>query len=765
MADLLAHIWAKSPSAGAKEGERLSAHTANVLARLASWRDRYPVLPKHTASPGTLWDSAAWACLLHDVGKIARGFQEMVHVGTRFEHRHEVLSLVAVGWLDLPDAQGELVAAGVATHHYDLPQIFERYPYGSDSRTLLLQEVSLEDYDVVRKWLCGAGVPDVTRWGFSPLPGLRQISPEQALAEAMRRLVSLWERLDKSDATDGHALAVRAMRGLVTLADHAGSAHEWHSQVPSLDSTARLSQHLEQSGWAFFWPHQRTCAAVNGNAILIAPTGSGKTEAALLWAARQRELGPGSPPIFYVLPYRASLNAMRTRIAQKYGLPDGAVVLQHARATSDLYTRLTREKGYTPERALKAAHHEKNLSRLMTAPVRVLTPYQLLRAFFGLRGHETILTDAMGGLFVLDELHAYDTSRLALILAAAKHLSRDLGARFFTMSATFPKILKTAWVETLETEPIEIRADGATLKQFRRHTLHILEMDLLSEAALDQVVNRYRQGESVLVVATTVDRAQKMFHRLKILAGSEAVWLLHSRFTLKDRAEKEQLLSTRVGTGLRSKDSAGTILVATQVVEVSLDVDFDVLFTDPAPIEALIQRFGRVNRGRHYSLCDVYISGVLPDEADWIYSRDQVQHAVNLLRPSHGKAIEEETVQLWVDAAYEPIAAQWLAILKREVENVLEGVVRTNRPLSSHPELEHAFEQLFDGCEVVPEAFEEEYRRRLSDEPLSAALLRVPISESQRQRLRRAGLIDGEIARLQYSQAAGLSLNCRDDNA
>jgi CRISPR-associated endonuclease/helicase Cas3 len=456
---------------------------------------------------------------------------------------------------------------------------------------------------------------------------------------------------------------------------------------------------------------------------------------------------------------------MRERIASRYGVPESAVVLQHAKATADLYTRLTREKGYTPERALKAARHEQNLGRLMTAPVRVLTPYQLLRAFFGLRGHEAILTDAAGGLFVLDELHAYDVSRLALILAAVQHLSRDLGAHFFAMSATFPDVLKTVWFETLGKVPIEIHADNETLKQFTRHTLHVLETDLTADVALDRIVRRYQQKEAVLVVATTVARAQKLFKALQARLGNDAVWLLHSRFTVEDRANKEQLLGIRVGTGLRAQGGPGTILVATQVVEVSLDVDFDVLFTDPAPIEALIQRFGRINRARGTAVCDVFVSSVVPDETQWVYDTQNVQRAVNILRPWSGRTIKETTVLSWVNAPYEPVAKEWLAEVRRGVKSMLEGVVQTNRPLSSHPELEQAFERLFDGCEVVPKSFEEEYRRRLSDEPLSAALLRVPISEGQRQRLRRAGLLDGEIARLPYTRTEGLNLSFRDDNA
>src|SRR5207253_1252122 len=91
-------------------------------------------------------------------------------------------------------------------------------------------------------------------------------------------------------------------------------------------------------------PHQDTCARTDGHAILVAPTGSGKTEAALLWAARQREQSREKPVIFYVLPYRASLNAMRARVEKKYAVPLGSVVLQHAGATTALYDALLERK-------------------------------------------------------------------------------------------------------------------------------------------------------------------------------------------------------------------------------------------------------------------------------------------------------------------------------------------------------------------------------------------------------------------------------------
>lgn len=775
--DVLAHVWAKSADTRKERvnGEPLSTHVGHVLERLASWRDRTPDLGRHGAR-ADVFDVAAWAVVLHDLGKCARGFQAMLRGGPAFPHRHEVLSLVAVGRLEVDDETRALVAAGVGTHHKDAPVIRERYRFGTTDRTELLDELSPEDDLRWEQWLAGAGAPSLTRRGFAPLPPRRVLAKTEALGCAMRALQDLIDRLEEEDALSPLALSVRSIRGIVVLADHAGSAHEQMQGAPSLDSVAafiwaargRLERGLE--------PHQRAASRADGHAVLVAPTGSGKTEAAMLWAARQREVGPGKPPLFYVLPYRASLDAMRARIPD-YGVGRDAVVLQHATSTASLYAYLQGDKGYTPEVAANVAARERALGRLMTAPVRVLTPYQLLRAIFGLPGHEAVLTDAAGGLFVLDELHAYDVERLGLILAGVRHLARDLGARVLAMSATLPSVLREALDDILGGTPRRIDADDDTQARFVRHTLRLAERDLLSDETFGDVERRFRDGEAVLVVATTVGRAQRFFDSAVARVGSDGVALLHGRFTGRDRAEKERALAARVGTRQRgAADDAGrghgTLLVATQVVEVSLDVDFDVLFTDPAPIEALLQRFGRVNRGRRGGLRDVVVHAFHADEAARVYAKEIVGAALDVLRPYANEPVQERGVQAWVDAAYAAIADAWRTALHDAIGRADTDVLRLNRPLASHPELADLFDKLFDGAEVVPEALAAEYETLLRERPLEATMLRVPVSDGQRWRLLRKGLLERrgtgatqfDVARLPYDTLRGLDLTVRDDD-
>jgi CRISPR-associated endonuclease/helicase Cas3 len=130
-------------------------------------------------------------------------------------------------------------------------------------------------------------------------------------------------------------------------------------------------------------------------------------------------------------------------------------------------------------------------------------------------------------------------------------LVRELGARVFAMSATFPTVLKQVLHDTLGGELPEISADAATQAAFRRHRLTVMEDDLLGEAAARTIQARVRAGEAVLVVATTVARAQQLYGNLAGRLGAGVVSLLHSRFTGKDRARKEAKLADEVGTGVQ----------------------------------------------------------------------------------------------------------------------------------------------------------------------------------------------------------------------
>src|SRR5581483_220853 len=114
------------------------------------------------------------------------------------------------------------------------------------------------------------------------------------------------------------------------------------------------------------------------------------------WAANQREPdGPPAPRLFYVLPYQASMNAMQLRLEGQFG--ERNVALQHGKARQALYRRYL-ERDQTPTRAAWSARADHDLVRLLVPPVRVLSPYQILRSFYGLRGFEAALADLHGAL-------------------------------------------------------------------------------------------------------------------------------------------------------------------------------------------------------------------------------------------------------------------------------------------------------------------------------------------------------------------------------
>lgn len=758
-------LWAKS-GVQSQPGETLVAHTLRVVRLLAELRQRAPFLADLCGEP-RLWHRLALAAALHDLGKADPRFQSMLreaHLPGRqpsYDQRHEVVSLAWVDWVlgDDPHQDRPMIAAAIAAHHKDINVIATKYNLGSAWRptTNIEDLINPIPHDVFRR---GADllreeiIPQIRSWGL--LDTSWQPSAEwppstqahQLAIESVKRALRVYEEWYQALETHPdprQRLLGQLTRGLLVLADHAGSAGESLRRLPSWHNLDLLP---DQNAY----PHQTACAQTSGHAILIAPTGSGKTEAALLWAARQYEQIQGQPPLFYVLPYKASMNAMRQRLIETFAAnPDHItladqerVTLQHSSAVQALYAELMNRddgpSGLSHRQAERLAKKQANLARLHLSPIRVLSPYQLLRAAYQLPGHEPIWTDAAGSLFVFDEIHAYDPVRLGRILAMLGYLVKDLGAKAFVMTATMPTPVQQM-IEQILDHPTKIMASEQTYAEFRRHRLGIRESNLFDPKIIEEIVDCAQSGLAVLVVTTTVGRAQRMHQLLKERLAQIPVELLHSRFTAADRNRKEQLLRKLVSTKKLGNREQQVVLVATQIVEVSLDVDFDVLYSDPAPLECLVQRFGRVNRSRRPRLCDVVVCGSVQD-AQPVYDPRLVDVALSLLRQavaSGETALDEQRIQVWLDAIYQGeigqrLASQ-LAISAREFRSqVLSALV----PFQSQADLEELFYQMFDGTEVLPHSLVSEYRELIDHRPLEASTLTVPLSGRQLDKLRRA---------------------------
>ncbi|MFQ3633368.1 CRISPR-associated helicase Cas3', partial [Roseiflexus sp.] len=556
----LAGLLAKS------DGETLYEHTWHVIERLVDHIRLRPDLPARAGSP-RLWHRLFWACLLHDFGKAATGFQRVLQGGKRWSHRHEVGSLAFLPWLFSDPAQEDYrwIVAAIVSHHKDANVIRDLYKPGGNAVHDLTADIAAAPLDALwhwldreaRDWFDHLGLKDYGVEFPHLLPRDQAVTLicnrgaaliEQAL-KTYRRFVDDLQCPDPVAGSTFHNLATvtLALRGLIVNADHSASAH-----TGSLPTLSGLAAHdvIARLGWSptALYAHQTVSAQTSGHAILVAPTGSGKTEAALLWALGASPPSPdepGRPParIFYMLPFQASMNAMYVRLDSLF---PGLVGLQHSRAIQALY-RIFIEDGDEPRFAAQRAGAQKHRSTLNYYPIRVLSPYQILKACYRLKGYEAMLSDLWNGAFILDEVHAYEPKRLALILTLARYLQQHYGARFFVMSATLPDLVKDALSKALGVYQ-EIRATSETFQAFQRHQIYVLDGDMHESHHVQRIAADAASGKSVLVCCNTVIRAQHMWQRLAQALGPDAhVVLIHSRLTSRDRTIREQIVQRACG--------------------------------------------------------------------------------------------------------------------------------------------------------------------------------------------------------------------------
>lgn len=756
----LEHIKAKSRNNG---GETLAQHTWQVLARLA---DQYRLRStlKAQIQDERLWQRLYWGCFLHDFGKAAQGFQERLlddpveNVWSKGRHRHEVLSLAFIDWLFPVGHVDRLsIICIIVAHHKDAAIILDKY--GGVGRKgeaqaridFLTTQIAHETVLLLWRWLAEYG----EQWQH--VLGLPAIEPPRFSKPAMFGSQAIVQALDEysaylTDYEDGflekydllHGIITR---GLILTADHAASGGA--DPFPDMPLDWSIAQKPLQG--RTLRDHQQAAAtAPFGSAIMIAPTGSGKTEAAVLWAARQLEQQP-SARLFYTLPYQASMNAMYARLAQRYfGLlpaqladaqQNRTLTIQHSRALLKLYQDAMALDEMRPRQARAAADRLRNLAKLNFYPIQIFSPYQMLKAAYGLKGYEPLLLDYANALFIFDEIHAYEPKRLALIVTLLGWLAEHFGARFLVMTATLPPLLQEKLQQALGvTSERIITASAQEFVRSRRHTVHLLPGRLT-----DQIEERVRSdlvaGKAVLVCLNRVAEAQKVYQQLKTTLGLQPdveIVLLHSRFNGRDRRTKENILLERAGVGKRKQGRFVT--VATQVVEVSLDVDFDTLYTDPAPLEALLQRFGRVNRGRLTpQLCPVCVftepTSANGKEPYLPYMAILVQRSLAVLgQYCAEQAIDEKLVTTMLGEIYQAeVAAEWRKDYDAQAKQFAEVILGGLKPFQSAGiEQWEEFMKMFEGVEVLPVDFENEYYDSIQKAGyLAASQFLVNISKRQ----------------------------------
>lgn len=359
-------------------------------------------------------------------------------------------------------------------------------------------------------------------------------------------------------------------------------------------------------------------------AIVESPTGSGKSEAAMrVYAERARSRSQG---LYFALPTMATTNAMFARVESflnRLFQGDEAQIglLQSEARMHEGFRRLLARGANGGESAAKAEAARAyewfaGAKRGLLSEHAVGTVDQIMLAAMMGRHHFVRMLGLTDKVVVVDEIHAYDTYMQYIIESLLAWL-RSLDTPVVLLSATLPERMRRDLLRAYAgSEPPAALATGPNVSvwseegvvsaQIRdivprqivlaHHELADRTTETFVQEAAEAVLGGVLIGGCVACIVNTVDEAQKVYELVNDqLESSVPRYLLHARFVRRDRSAREELIQRLFGPGTDERPTRA-VVVATQVLEQSLDVDFDYLVTDLAPIDLLIQRLGRVHR-------------------------------------------------------------------------------------------------------------------------------------------------------------------------
>ncbi|MBL4561676.1 MAG: CRISPR-associated helicase Cas3' [Labilibaculum sp.] len=565
-------------------------------------------------------DIARCGAVLHDIGKTSSVFQARLNSKTipKTPFRHEIASCFFLS--AFPENMHSQLIEMVIGHHKSILH---------DAK-----EKGILDLEEVRGDTFNLHIKDWNNWKDDAIEILNALGIEVddiSEQQAEENFDKVYDYCDEIVQERGFS----EWRGLLMAADHFASALSENTeeylertfQAPNLKFYNRQHQLYPLS--------EKDSISDKKHTMVVACTGAGKTDY-LFRRCKGR--------VFYTLPFQASINAMYKRVKNdlKANNPNLDIRLLHASSNIVL-------EGKTKEEKIIQGH--------VGAAVKVLTPHQIAAIAFGTNGYEAMLLDIKGCDVILDEIHTNITR--AIVLKIIQVLNY-LDCKIHIGTATMPSILYNRIIDILGKENVlEVKLDDKELTAFNRHTIHKLNdwnhtIEIISTAVYED--------KKLLIVCNRIQHAQEQYKKLSNLYPEIPILLIHSRFKKGDRDEKEQLLlglnEDGKANGNFNTSNKACIVVSTQVVEVSLDISFDLMITEAAPLDSLIQRFGRVNRKRDADTVGkfkpIYILAPPEDEKEALpYDLEIINRSYATL--PNNEVLQENELQAKIDHVFTEI--------------------------------------------------------------------------------------------------------------